>query len=241
VVFNVKKNLFLAFIVTALTAGGLSSNSEAGKPAVNLNNTIESPIIKTIDHGLTQAEESARNSAVKVSAPDFSSYGSGTYFKLKGRYFILTAAHVVDETPVALILGRDEMIPARVVYINVNTDIAFLEVEKLHSRDPVSLRNNYSADIGDSVTYTGFPNGRDLMTISGRVSGFRGHWLMVQGYAWMGASGSGVFDQNGKIIGVVSMVEVGRFAVPQVIEDIVHVAKLNKEDFRKFQEVLTKE
>ena len=236
--FNFRKNLFLAFIVTALTAGGLAPHSEAREPAVNLREATETPVIRTTSHGLTTAEEAARNSAVKVSSPDFRSYGSGTYFKYKGRHFVLTAAHVVDHTPIALIVGRNELSPARVVYINVNTDIAFLEVEEMHSREPVTLRHNHDSDIGDAVTYTGFPNGRDLLTISGRVSGFRGHWLMVQGYAWMGASGSGVFDQDGKIVGVVSMVEVGSFAVPQIIEDIVHVAKLNEEDMRKFKETL---
>lgn len=237
-----KRNLFLAFIVTLLTAGGVASRSIADVPAVNLNEQTEShselPVIKTIDKGLTDAEEAARDSAVKVSHPSFRSYGSGTYFKYDGRYFILTAAHVVDSSPIALIIGRDELVPGRVVYINEDTDIAFLEVNKLHSRKHVTLRNNFDADIGDSVTYTGFPNGRDLLTISGRVSGYRGHWLIVQGYAWMGASGSGIFDQSGKIIGVVSMVDVGMFNGPQVIEDIVHVAKLNREDMRKFKEAL---
>ena len=43
---------------------------------------------------------------------------------------------------------------------------------------------------------------------------------------------------NGKIVGVVSMVEVGHYAVPQIVEDIVHVAKLNEEDMRNFRAVL---
>ena len=234
-----KKNLFLAFIVTALTAGGPATISNAGEPAVNLNEPSTEPVIRSIDQGLTRAEEAARESAVKVSSPDFRGYGSGTYFEYEGRHFILTAAHVVDDNPIALIMGRSEMVPGRVIYANDNTDIAFLEIDRrLNSREGVALRNNHRVDIGDSVTYTGFPNGRDLLTISGRVSGYRGHWLMVQGYAWMGASGSGVFDQSGRVVGVVSMVEVGYYRSPQIIEDIVHVAKLNEEDMRKFREAL---
>ena len=233
-----KKNLFLAFIVTALTAGGSASTSLADSPAVNLSEESVEPVIRSIGH-LTRAEEAARDSAVKVSAPDFRSYGSGTYFEYRGRHFILTAAHVVDDTPVALIMGRSELVPGRVIYINNDTDIAFLEIDsKMNTRESVSLNNNFDAEVGNNVTYTGFPNGRDLLTISGRISGYRGHWLVVQGYTWMGASGSGVFDQNGKIVGVVSMVEVGHYAVPQIVEDIVHVAKLNEEDMRNFRAVL---
>lgn len=234
-----KKNLFLAFIVTVLTAGWPATESVAGEPAVNLNEEISKPVIRTIDQGLTRAEEAARNSAIKVASPDLQRHGSGTYFEYSDRFFIITAAHVVDDTPIALIIGRGEMMPGRVVYLNSNADIAFLEIESaLSTREGITLRNNFNAEVGDNVTYTGFPNGRDLLTISGRVSGYRGHWLMVQGYAWMGASGSGVFDQAGRIIGVVSMVEVGFYNGPQIIEDIVHVAKLNESDMRKFREAL---
>ena len=236
---NLKKNLFLAFIATALTAGWPSTVCVAGEPAVNLNEQTTEPVIRTTDQGLTRAEEAARNSAVKVSSPDFRSYGSGTYFEHHDRHFILTAAHVVSRNPVALIMGRGEMIPGRVIYQNPDTDIAFLEIPgPLLTRDSVTLHHNFDPAVGDNVTYTGFPNGRDLLTISGRVSGYRGHWLIVQGYTWMGASGSGVFDQNGKIIGVVSMVEVGYYGHPQIIEDIIHVAKLNESDIRRFNEIL---
>ena len=96
---------------------------------------------------------------------------------------------------------------------------------------------NHEPHVGDALAYTGFPNGTDLLTITGRVSGYRGRWVIVQSYIWMGASGSGVFDSRGRLIGVVSMVEIGNFKFPQVIEDVGYIAKISEEDERKIREL----
>ena len=196
--------------------------------------------MENVDHESTYAERISRKSSVKVYHTDFRGFGSGSYIKIKNRYFVLTAAHVVRDRPVMMIMGRDEILPAKVIYSNDASDIAFLEVERMHSRIPVKLRLNHSPHISDNVAYTGFPNGTDLLTITGRVSGFRGQWLVVQGYTWMGASGSGVFDSQGRLVGVVSMVEVGQFHGPQIIEDVVYVAKLSKEDIENFRGLISK-
>ena len=198
------------------------------------------PNMENVDHESTYAERLSRKSSVKVYHTDFRGFGSGSYIKIKDRYFILTAAHVVRDEPVMMIMGRDEVLPARVIYSNDASDIAFLEVERMYSRTPIKLRLNYDPHVSDSVAYTGFPNGTDLLTITGRVSGFRGQWLVVQGYTWMGASGSGVFDARGRLVGVVSMVEVGQFHGPQIIEDVVYVAKLSNEDISNFRGLINK-
>lgn len=195
------------------------------------------PRIESVDHESSYSERLSRQSSVKVYHPDFGGFGSGTYIKYNGRFFILTAAHVVRGENHMLILGRDEVVPGRVAYTNDASDIAFLEVERMNSREPVGLRNNHDPHISDNLVYTGFPNGTDLLTITGRISGFRGHWLVVQGYTWMGASGSGVFDNRGQLVGVVSMVEVGNFRHPQIIEDIVYVAKLDSTDMGFFRDL----
>ncbi|MDB4337488.1 serine protease [bacterium] len=199
------------------------------------------PNIENVDHKSTHAERISRQSSVKVYHPNFQGFGSGTYFKSDGRFFILTAAHVVRGESVMMILGRDEVAPARVIYSNEATDIAFLELDALHSRVPVRFKTHYDPHVSDYIAYTGFPNGTDLLTITGRVSGFRGQWLIVQGYTWMGASGSGIFDSRGRLIGVVSMVEVGNFHGPQIIEDVVYVAKLNEKDVKNFRGIISKD
>jgi len=190
-----------------------------------------------VDHKASHAERVSRKSSVQVHHPDFRGFGSGTYFKLKDRHFILTAAHVVRDRNYMMISGRDEIVPGKVVYTNPASDIAVLEVDKMNTRDPVKLRINHEPQVGDALAYTGFPNGTDLLTITGRVSGYRGRWVIVQSYIWMGASGSGVFDSRGRLIGVVSMVEIGNFKFPQVIEDVGYIAKISEEDERKIREL----
>ena len=190
-----------------------------------------------VDHKASHAERISRKSSVQVHHPDFRGFGSGTYFKLKNRHFILTAAHVVRDMNYMMVSGRDELVPGRVVYTNPASDIAILEVDKMNTRTPVKFRINHDPHVGDSLAYTGFPNGTDLLTITGRVSGYRGRWLVVQSYIWMGASGSGVFDSQGRLIGVVSMVEIGNFRFPQVIEDVGYIAKISEEDEKKIREL----
>jgi len=188
--------------------------------------------LEFIDHQASYAEIASRKSSVQVHNPDFRGFGSGTYFVQKGRHFILTAAHVVDDKEHMMISGRDEIVPGRVVYTNPATDIAVIEVDKMNTRDPVRLRVNGNPHVGDAVAYTGFPNGTDLLTITGRISGYRGSWVVIQSYTWMGASGSGVFDSRGRLVGVVSMVEIGHYRAPQVIEDVGYVAKISEADVR---------
>ena len=80
--------------------------------------------------------------------------------------------------------------------------------------------------IGLDVNFTGFPNSRDLISIRGRVSGIenRSKFLLLHSYAWMGSSGSVVYDKDGSLLGVLSAVDVGHRFGPQIIEDIVHVS-----------------
>ena len=68
----------------------------------------------------------------------------------------------------------------------------------------------------DPVVYTGYPNATGPMTVHGRIMGFIEGILYVNMYAWSGASGSGVFDKDGNIIGIVSALEVGDFGPVQI-------------------------
>jgi S1-C subfamily serine protease len=235
-IYNFTSAQLLETSVSELSRTGVANPIEADIGFADIT-VDELPRIESVDHESSYSERLSRRSSVKVYHPDFGGFGSGTYAKVEGRFFILTAAHVVRGESHMLILGRDEVVPGRVVYTNNASDIAFLEVEEMNTREPIRIRNNYDPHISDDLVYTGFPNGTDLLTITGRISGFRGHWLVVQGYTWMGASGSGVFDNRGRLVGVVSMVEVGNFHRPQVIEDIVYVAKLNKADMRFFRDL----
>ncbi len=177
---------------------------------------------------LNHVERSVRNSAVKISDPLRRGHGSGTYVKMHGRYAVVTAAHVVDKNLYMWVLGRDnEVVLGRVAYRDHKADLAVLVVPKLETRKAVRFRPRKEADLtGSAVVYTGFPGKHDLLTIRGSIAGSRENYLIMHSYGWFGSSGSGVYDMQGRLLGVVSALDVAMFYTPQAIEDIVWVASI---------------
>ena len=64
----------------------------------------------------------------------------------------------------------------------------------------LKLRDTTSNLIGEQLVYTGHPGGHRQMTIFGNVSGFeRDGSIILHSYTWLGASGSSVFDEKGRL------------------------------------------
>ena len=162
-------------------------------------------------------------------------YGTGTVFQKNSRLFVLTAAHVVSNYEQhgfkVFAVKRSESVAASVVYFNEASDIAILEIDEMESVSPIRLKNRRSElRVGERVAYCGFPNRADLACFAGMISSITPNAINVHSYAWMGASGSFVFDERGNAVGVLSAVEVGRFiSGPVLIEDIVWIMKLDLE------------
>lgn len=178
----------------------------------------------------SSAVEMSRNSSVKIVSFDSQGNkitGSGAYLKFRGKHFILTATHVVEESQKALIVHGNEEVIAEVVYSSKRSDISVLKIEGLFTRKPLAWRTSL-ASIGEPTVYTGFPNSHDSLSIRGAISGFTEDSIIMHSYAWSGASGSVVLDRQGRIIGVVSAIDVGTgfFGAPQIVEDIVLVAPI---------------
>tara|TARA_R100000664_G_C2651602_1_gene71998 strand:- start:224 stop:514 length:291 start_codon:yes stop_codon:yes gene_type:complete len=94
--------------------------------------------------------------------------------------------------------------------------------------------------MGESAIYAGYPNSHDLLLFFGRVAGRAGESLIMHSYAWMGSSGSVVVNMKGRIIGVLTAVDVGMFGPnPQIIEDVVWVSSIAKVDDTKLQSILS--
>ena len=182
---------------------------------------------------LSRVEERVRNSAVKISDSTGSGYGSGTYIKFEGHSVVFTAAHVVRDETQLVVRGRGgETVTGVPVYIDEARDFAILSVPSINSREPMifkASRHTRGELVGREVTYTGFPGGYDLLTIRGAISGIdlESGMLIMHSYTWMGASGSGVFDQRGNIVGILVAVDIGYFRVPQIVEDVVWVTPIS--------------
>jgi len=133
-----------------------------------------------------------------------------------------------------------ENVIGRVVYRSRENDIAILSVSEIRSRTPIRFRpSQRSAEdlVGENITYTGFPNEHDLLTVRGSVAGVEGKRLILQSYTWMGASGAGVFDQFGNYLGILVAVDIGTFRErPQVIENIVWVMPASTFNLRSMKD-----
>ena len=187
----------------------------------------------------------SRQSAVKVlslSPLDYSlSSSSGTYVTYRGRYFIVTVAHGINpECDLIKVLGASgdgEYIDCKkVVEINPYVDYSLIEVEEIHGLVAIDIANQIPTTVEwvettaalNKLVYTGYPNDIGVLTFEGTVAAYSNQdQIYMHSYAWSGASGSGVFNQNGQLIGYIMALLVGETEYgPDVLEDIVIVVPL---------------
>ena len=219
-----------------------NSNQQApqAQQKIEVQNSLGA-VLEIVDAAnLSLVEKRTRQASVKVKSILLGGHGSGTYMVAYGRRIVATAAHVVRNESTMLIEGRgDEAVIGKVVYVDHTVDLAFLVVPEMETRTAVrykpQLRYNETL-VGTKLTYTGFPSHHDLLTIRGYVAALEYNMIVANMFGWFGSSGSGVFDDQGRYVGCVSAIDMGRFGggyrIP--IEEIVWVAPITRID----QEVL---
>ena len=111
------------------------------------------------------------------------------------------------------------------------------------TREPIKFKpvdDTLNTYVGWNITYTGFPSGYDLLTITGRIAGIRtdGHAVIAHSFTWMGASGSGVFNSRGEYVGPLVGVGIGSFEVLQIVEDMVWIIPATNLDWNAVSEAL---
>ena len=209
---------------------------EASTSAVEVQ-TAFGDVLEVFDApNLSLTERRTRAAAVKVRSLRQEGHGSGTYMIAHGRRIVVTAAHVVRTDSSMAIDGRDgETVVGQVVFKDEDTDIAILVVPELESRTAIRYRPQIAYDeriIGTRIAYTGFPSHHDLLTIRGYVASLEDQMVVTNMFGWFGSSGSGVFDHRGRLLGVVSGFDVGRFGfglrIP--LESVVWVAPASQLD-----------
>ena len=158
-------------------------------------------------------------------------HGSGTYIKFRGFNVIFTASHVAsvlgDEYTIE---GTGEQVPARVIYTDPIIDVAVLLLDsEMSTRTPMRYRPLKNIlKIGKRIVYSGYPGGHSLLTIKGTIAGYEEYqddtFILLHSYGWFGCSGSGVYDERGRFVGVLWGIDLARspYGV-QLIEDIIWV------------------
>ncbi len=242
----------ICFIPLLLLSAGF--NKPEIQQQINIDtNVTQSKLAPTSEISLQQsalknnsARNSVRNAAVSVVTTQ--GMGSGTYFKIGDHYIVITAYHVVQNQDVAIVDGRNnEQVYAEPIIKSIKGDIAVLLIPKLSSREPLKLKTLSDKDakkidklIGKEVTYTGFPSHHDLLTVDGKIANVEDGYIIMHSYAWPGSSGSGVFDFKGRLVGIVSAVDLGQWhpqIPPAIVEDMVWVSPswdISEKDIKKY-------
>ena len=166
----------------------------------------------TIDY---EVVDWAVNHTVKVNASD--GQGSGV---LVGQGHVLTAAHVVGREEKVLVNGVYEAVVLKVDPVN---DLALLHCDGLMEHEAVRFASELP-HVGDYVLHVGYQLGRLTVTT--------GNWgESVSSPIAFGSSGGGVFDTQGRLLGIVVRVRVTGFSVVWHNVIVVQLA-----DIRQFME-----
>ena len=120
------------------------------------------------------------------------------------------------------ILEPDELL----VVVDVD-DVA--ECLKSIVLSPKNLRGK-TYEIGKNIVYAGYPSHHQLMSFNGRIVGYgkdsMDTHLIVNTYGWFGCSGSVMYDEKGKIIGILYGVDVEYYPGIQINENMIWVAPI---------------
>lgn len=173
-------------------------------------------------------QRQSRNSAVKVEGMT-GGHGSGTYVKIGSEYVVLTARHVVDDAEIYYVSHNDERVVGQVIWKSEQYDIAVLRVPEIKNRKAVGLQETGAMEVGEEVLYTGYPASYRLLTARAYVSGHQPSYraTLLQGFVWFGYSGSGAFDDRGRLRGIIVAIGTERFGRNRVpLETMVYCHEL---------------
>ena len=255
---NLKRAIFLTLM--GLLPIGCAGNS-VQQERVDCSAVGQTPpaAVQTIEHQqpihgqgyrIRRVASQTRDASVQVHNIIRGVRGSGTYFEYDGYHIIVTAAHVVAEGGNIMMISSPsgEDMEALLLYYDSRdpNDTAVLVLRApLESRTPMEL-DLYLRDpnklIGEQTVYTGDPGHQRNMTIYGTVSSINANGsVMLQSYAWGGASGSVVFDDRGRIVGILKAIDVNRSGVspyPQINENVVWLSPPSSLDLTILSETL---
>ena len=190
----------------------------------------------------------SRESTVRVLSinPDTGNIATstGTYITAFKKNYILTVKHgIISDCENTKILVEGEFIDcAKFVVLDSYSDYAVIKLnQKIQNRKPIKVLKDVprgkqwkkNLSVMTKIYYTGFPNTAGPLSFSGNIAGFTAdEYIYLDSYAWSGASGSGIFSENGKFIGYIVAIDVGATEFgAQVLENIIFVVPTYRVDW----------
>lgn len=150
----------------------------------------------------TRGEGTAQGSAVAVSTTE-----------------LVTNCHVVQGALKLLLKQEKKEWPARLVRADPATDRCVITADGLMLQPVAGVRSYDSLEVGEAVYTLGSPVGLELTLSNGLISGRRDvedrHYVQTTAPISPGSSGGGLFDARGNLVGVTTLVLVGRHNLNQ--------------------------
>ncbi len=184
---------------------------------------------------MSQLPENSRNSVFKINT----STGSGSGFYLSEKNILVTNFHVVQGCrTVAVEDQQKERFPAKVIFVNPFTDIAFLRPTHNLKPRPAPFDSFAKVTNREQVYVLGFPFGMPYTETKGIVSSPRQlmegrHYIQTDAAVNPGNSGGPVVNSEGQLIGITTSKftnadNIG-FAIPvEVLSEDLESLTLNK-------------
>lgn len=161
--------------------------------------------------------------AVVISSPFGQlSVGSATFAKTSLGNVVITAQHVVDlemtipyEIKVCSFLDLNDCVDLGNNYIfdrsdDVASDWAILKIDKLPKRVKPAKISKRLPRVGEEIIISGIPQGLVPWVSYGHVAYSYNNkeqsFFGVDGFAFFGSSGGGVYDSSGRLIGITSSI-----------------------------------
>tara|TARA_B100001094_G_scaffold57870_1_gene53326 strand:+ start:905 stop:1678 length:774 start_codon:yes stop_codon:yes gene_type:complete len=243
-IFNYIAIGIVTAFLTHLVFYGQFLNSQT--PANNLNSISKISENRTVSN--KKSIKRSRLSSVRVMSFDMVngmiSTSSGTYFTHNGRNYVFTTSHGLLGGCVSIQIEIDGALfnCIEAIKIDKQNDYAILETEQIVGRKPIDFPKDFARNANNwkksltllnKIVYTGYPNSLGPLTVTGSIMGFDPQGLIyVQSYAWSGSSGSGVFDQTGRLIGYIMAIDVGQNEYgTAILENVMIVVPIYKVDW----------
>jgi S1-C subfamily serine protease len=156
--------------------------------------------------------------------------GSGNLVSIDGEIYIVTAAHVVEDSIFANAVEKNgNALPIEIVKVDKLKDVALLKpLKPLEVSKPARIKIRGDNLIGKPVVHCGHPASYTFNVSRGVISGYHQGYYLVSSMALPGASGSIVFGEKGDMIGIVSAVGmVGTREAVQLTDNLVFVVPVD--------------
>ena len=140
---------------------------------------------------------------------------AGSGFIISDDGFIVTNNHVVEEAEtIKITLSNDEVYDAEVIGLDPRMDLALLKINPEEDLPYVSFGNSDNSKVGEWVVAIGNPFGLGGTVTAGIISalgrnigsGPYDHFIQTDAPINKGNSGGPLFNMNGKVIGVNTMI-----------------------------------